>query len=245
MTPQHTIMGIPINSGSMGRLLARIDAWVEARDAPRVIVSANAAKLYASRNDTQLRDALLAADWVLPDGMGVVWASKGALPERLSGCDVAEEILACAAERGWRPYLLGGTPEVIDRAAAAVSARHPTLTLAGYHHGYLTQPTEGDVARSIAQAAPDVLLIGMGSPRQERFLARWAATIGAPCSVAVGGTFDVLSGRLKRAPVAIQRHGLEWAWRSFWEPRRLFSKRFADTVLFACRVAIDRIQNSS
>jgi len=238
-------MGIPINKDGMGDLLAQIDAWVEVRDAPRMILSANAAKLYASRHDLELRDALLAADWVLPDGMGVVWASEGALPERLAGCDVAEALLEYAVERGWRPYLLGGRPDVIARAVEVVGHRHPDLRLAGHHHGYLSDDVAPDVVRSIAQAAPDILLIGMGSPRQERFLMRWAASIGAPCSMAVGGTFDVLAGHVKRAPAGIQRRGMEWAWRSFWEPRRVLSKRFLHTALFASRVAIDRLKNSS
>lgn len=245
MTRRHAIMGIPVNKEGMAPLLEQIEAWVTHRDAARIVLSANAAKVYAARTDVELRTGLLAADWVLPDGMGVVWASAGVLSERLAGCDVAEALLARCAERGWRPYLLGGRPEVIAQAVTVLAARHPHLRLAGHHHGYLTQEMEMGVAESIGKSAPDILLIGMGSPRQERFLDRWAQTMGAPCNVAVGGTFDVLAGRVKRAPVAVQKHGLEWLWRSLLQPQRVLSKRSLRTLLFAVMSVIDRLKNSS
>lgn len=245
MTRRHTIEGIPINTQGMDDLFARIRTWIRDGETPRIIVAANAAKLVAARRDIELRRALLAADWVLPDGMGVVWASRGEIPERLTGCDVAEGLLEHAAEQGWSVYLLGGRSHVVERAACVLRKRLPGLRLVGHHHGYLTEAAEAEVVASIAATAPDLLLVGMGSPRQERFLVQRAETLGVPCSVAVGGTLDVLAGRVKRAPMGIQSRGLEWAWRSFWEPRRVFTTRFAHTVLFAVGVAIDRLKNSS
>ena len=154
MTRRHTIEGIPINTQGMDDLFARIRTWIRDGETPRIIVAANAAKLVAARRDIELRRALLAADWVLPDGMGVVWASRGEIPERLTGCDVAEGLLEHAAEQGWSVYLLGGRSHVVERAACVLRKRLPSLRLVGHHHGYLTEAAEAKVVASIAATAP-------------------------------------------------------------------------------------------
>jgi len=138
------------------------------------------------------------------------------------------------AERGFRPYLLGARQDVLDRAVAALKAKHPTLELAGWRNGYWRTEEEAAVVAEIRRTRPDVMFVGMSSPKKEVFVQRWKAELQVPFIMGVGGTFDVVAGIVKRAPVWMQRAGLEWLYRLAQEPRRMWRRYLVeDTAFFA------------
>lgn len=177
-----------------------------------------------AHEDPALLDIVQRADLVTPDGAGVLLASqlKGQrLPERVSGVDLVERISALAAEKGFRIYLLGAADGVAQAAAGVLVDRYPGLTIAGMHHGYFTAADEAELVQDIALAHPDVLFVALGIPRQEQFIRRHFIELGVPVMIGIGGSLDVISGRLQRAPVWMQRSGLEWLFRLAQQPGRL------------------------
>jgi N-acetylglucosaminyldiphosphoundecaprenol N-acetyl-beta-D-mannosaminyltransferase len=165
------------------------------------------------------------------DGYGICWAYRiisGVRTPRVPGVDLADFLLAEAARRGRSAYLLGAAPEVNRAAVEAVRRRYPGLGVAGSHHGYFEADDESEVVRDIRASGADVLLVAMGSPRQEEWIDAHLTELGVGIAMGVGGTFDVLAGAVRRAPRAVQRLGLEWAWRAVRQPskvRRVLSTR--------------------
>jgi N-acetylglucosaminyldiphosphoundecaprenol N-acetyl-beta-D-mannosaminyltransferase len=191
----------------------------------------NVAKLMAMRSDGQLREGVERCELVTADGQPVVWASHllgDPLPMRVAGIDLMQALLARAAVKGYRVYILGARRDILVRAVAHIRDQHPGIVLAGYRDGYYANEEEGAVAAAIAAARPDILLVAMSSPRKEYFLMRYGPTLGVPFVMGVGGAIDVVAGVTRRAPVALQRSGLEWLFRLAQEPRRL-GRRYLTT----------------
>ena len=228
------LFGLPVAAMTMEQALARAEAAIDQRTRLHIGV-VNAAKVVNMRRDEELRKAVLASDLILADGAGVVWASwllRRPLPERVAGIDLMLGMLRRGSERGWRVYCLGATSEVLDKVAAWISANCPGVEQVGRHHGYFAATEEEMVAMDIAAARPDILFVAMTSPRKERFLARWSARLGVPVCHGVGGSFDVLAGKVRRAPARWQRLGLEWLYRVIQEPRRLWRRYLVTNTLF-------------
>ncbi|OPZ07350.1 MAG: putative N-acetylmannosaminyltransferase [candidate division BRC1 bacterium ADurb.BinA364] len=174
--------------------------------------------------DPEFAAILALADLAYADGMGVVWGwglLGRPLPERVNAGDFIAEFCRRAAARGVSLYLLGGRPGVAAEAARRWTQAAPGLRVAGTRHGYFTAEEEPALAEAVRQAAPDILLVGMGAPRQEKWARRWAEPIGAPVVWCVGALFEYWGEARPRAPVWMRRGGLEWAWRLALEPRRL------------------------
>ncbi|MDQ3025374.1 MAG: WecB/TagA/CpsF family glycosyltransferase [Pseudomonadota bacterium] len=167
--------------------------------------------------------------------MPVVWASRllgTPLKERVTGVDLFESLMERAAAKGWRVYLLGAREEIVARVRAVYCARYPGLTIAGHRNGYWTDAEEPQVAEAVRAARADILFVAISSPKKERFLGRWQSHMRVPFAMGVGGTFDVASGKVRRAPVLMQRAGLEWFFRFLQEPRRMFRRYFIDDMAF-------------
>lgn len=204
----------------------------------------NVAKLVNMRRDERLRASIEGCELITADGQPIVWASRllgDPVPCRVAGIDLMEQLLARAALKGYSVYILGATPEVLERAVGRMRSDLPSLRLAGYHDGYYNDSDEADLAAAIAAAAPDILFVAMSSPRKEYFLARHGRTIGVPFVMGVGGAIDVYAGLIERAPILMQRLGLEWLFRLMQEPRRL-ARRYASTnALFLLMLARELI----
>lgn len=195
----------------------------------------NVAKLVRMRSNATLRDDVSAADIVGIDGMGIVWGARLAgipVPERVAGIDLMLSLLAECASRGYRPYFLGATPDIVSRAAAVACERYPALQFAGLHDGYFTLDDETSIVEAINASGASCLFVGMPTPRKERFLAAHRQVIDAPFVMGVGGSFDVLAGKVARAPAWMQRSGLEWAFRVAQEPRRMIGRYVSTNVMF-------------
>lgn len=233
-----TLLGGPLDPLTMEGAVA----WVEqviALGEPRQHGCLNAAKVVRLQDEGGLRTALWSCDLVTADGQAVVWAAHVLglpVPERVAGIDLMERLLARAAERGHRVYLLGARQHVLDRAVAEIRRRHPGIAIAGARNGYWSPEEEAGVVEGIAAAAPDMLFIALDTPKKELFLARHRGTLTVPFAMGVGGSLDVIAGEVRRAPVWAQRAGLEWAFRLGQEPRRLLKRYVVGNARFTALV---------
>jgi N-acetylglucosaminyldiphosphoundecaprenol N-acetyl-beta-D-mannosaminyltransferase len=176
------------------------------------------------------------SDLVGIDGMGIVLAARlFGIPvkERVSGIDLFQEVLAVCAADAFRPYLLGATPTIVHRAADVISTQYPQLQFAGLRDGYFSADQEAQVVRHIIDSKADCLFIAMPTPRKERFLAEYRDQLGVPFIMGIGGSLDVIAGYVRRAPPIMQSMGLEWLYRVYQEPRRMWWRYLKTNALFA------------
>jgi N-acetylglucosaminyldiphosphoundecaprenol N-acetyl-beta-D-mannosaminyltransferase len=195
----------------------------------------NAAKMVNMQRDTALRQSVLGSDLILADGMAVVRACRllgRPLPERVAGIDLMEGLLRRSNRRGYRVFLLGATEAVLSAVVEQMRARYPGAQIVGCRNGYFDSSEEPAIVRQIREARPDILFLGMTSPKKERFLARWSAEMGVPLCHGVGGSFDVMAGKVRRAPRWWQRMGLEWLYRVLQEPRRMWKRYLVTNTWF-------------
>jgi len=226
------VLGVSIDAISMGAALEAIEGFI-ARDERRAVVFPNAFCVTEARRDHMFQAALNAAELVLPDGTPVVWASRllgRPDAERVCGPDLFEELNARAAGRGYTVYFLGGA--IADNAALvakAVQARHAALKVVGTCSppaGPIEGALEKEILAGIADARPDILWVGLGSPMQETWIFRNRSLIEARVTLAVGGTFNYYNGTRRRAPIWMRNNGLEWLHRVLLDVSLVWKKRF-------------------
>jgi N-acetylglucosaminyldiphosphoundecaprenol N-acetyl-beta-D-mannosaminyltransferase len=229
------VLGCPVDPLDMEATVARCEEIVAER-AYAQHMALNVAKLVACRDDELLRSAVENSAIVNADGQGVVLAARllgTRLPERVAGIDLMDALMARAAQRGWRVFILGARDEVLERASAVLAERHPGLILAGTRNGYFKPEETAGVCEQIRAARTDVLFVAMGTPHKELFLAEHGPSLGVPLVMGVGGAIDVVAGVTRRAPVLWQRLGLEWLYRMLQEPRRMFRRYAVTNARFA------------
>jgi N-acetylglucosaminyldiphosphoundecaprenol N-acetyl-beta-D-mannosaminyltransferase len=242
---ERDLFGLSVDALTMTQAVARCTDAIKNGEHLSVGVL-NAAKVVAMRRNPQLREAVAECDMILADGQAVVWASRmlGApLPERVAGIDLFTALLAEAADRGYRVYFLGARPEVLARMMDEVGRRFPGLPVAGARDGYYQAGEEAEVAEDIRRSGADILFMGMSSPRKEVFLSEWGPATGANVIHGVGGSFDILAGLTRRAPVWWQDHGLEWLYRASQEPVRLGRRYLTTNMSFIALVARERMRS--
>jgi N-acetylglucosaminyldiphosphoundecaprenol N-acetyl-beta-D-mannosaminyltransferase len=235
------ILGVEVHAATMTQVLDLCSRAIRERT-PLSIGVVNAAKLVNMQGERELCEAVQSSDLVLADGMSVVWASRllgRSLPERVAGIDLFERLLGLAEDAGHSVYMLGAEPDVLEAAVGVVRQRHPRLRIAGSHHGYFSAAEEPALVDRIAASRPDLLFVGMSSPKKEIFLARWGARIAAPVCHGVGGSIDVMAGKVRRAPGVWQKVGMEWLYRVLQEPRRLWRRYLVTNTQFLWMVLRD------
>lgn len=213
------ILTVLVDQVNMKEAVAQVTAAVSAQY-PFRVVTANPEMIYAASRDPKLSHTINTADLVTPDGVGVIWAaniSGCSLAERVTGIDLLENLWPVADIQRWRVFILGSKQGVAEQAIQKISSRYPGIQW-GFHHGYFAASEEAQVMETIRQFAPDVLLVGLGSPRQEHWLKQHADLTAV--GIGVGGSFDTLSGLVPRAPLFIQKVRLEWLYRLWLEPKR-------------------------
>lgn len=233
--PIRWLFNVPIHALTMEQVLEIVDDTIRQRKSLLIGV-VNAAKMVNMRRDPELAQSVLSADLILADGMAVVWACRvlgRRLPGRIPGIDLMERLLDRGRERGYRFFCLGATEEVLSKAVEQIQLRYPGVRIVGQQHGYFTLEEEPGIVARIKATSPDVIFVAMTSPKKERFLARWSTQMAIPVCHGVGGSFDVIAGKVKRAPVLWQRLGMEWFYRVLQEPRRMF-RRYAVTNTLFC-----------
>ena len=228
------MMGCKIDNLSMEETLQTIEGFI-ASGRPHQHVVVNVDKLVKAQHDPELRQIINDCALINADGMPVVWASRllgKPLKERVAGVDLCDALLRRAADKGWRVFLLGAKEEVVAKVRQIYSDRYPQLVFAGHRNGYWKPEQEQQVVDEITAARADLLFVAISSPKKEQFLGAYQAQMCIPFAMGVGGTFDVFAGKVKRAPVWMQKTGLEWFYRFLQEPRRMFRRYFIDDLAF-------------
>jgi N-acetylglucosaminyldiphosphoundecaprenol N-acetyl-beta-D-mannosaminyltransferase len=224
------ILGVAIDRVDFALTLDLIDAWVMQRRAARgaaphcrQICTVNPEFIIDARHDPDFAAVLARADLCVPDGAGVLWAARRAgqpLRERVTGSDGIYRICERAAARGWRVYLLGAAPGVAERAAAALVSHYPNLMVAGCYAGSPADEEWPQIWAKLGAAAPDILFVAYGHPRQDFWIDHHRAELPAAVAIGVGGAIDFAAGVAQRAPLWMQRLSLEWLHRLVTQPWR-------------------------
>lgn len=235
MDDRITLMGCQVDNLTMEETLGKVEGFIQS-GRPHQHVVVNVDKLVKASRDPELRQIINDCALVNVDGMPVVWASRllgKPLKERVAGVDLFEALMRRAGDKGWRVFLLGAREEVVGKVAETYTRKYPKLVLAGYRNGYWQgEEEEALVAEQIRQSEADLLFVAISSPKKEQFLGKYQAHMRIPFAMGVGGTFDVAIGKVKRAPLWMQKSGLEWFYRFLQEPRRMFRRYFIEDMAF-------------
>jgi len=244
------ICGVRIHNLTMNETLARIGRMV-ARGKPSYVFTPNVDHIVQLQRDTAFRAAYAEAALVVPDGFPLLWAANflgTPLKERVSGSDLVPSECAVAAERGYRLFFLGGRPGSAETAKKRLERIHPGIRIAGVYcppYGFEKDAAENArIVEIVRNASPDILFVGLGSPKQELWIHRHYRQLEVPVSIGVGATFEFLAGVVRRAPAAMQHAGLEWLWRLGCEPRRLWKRYLVDDMQFFGLVLRQRLSRS-
>lgn len=212
---RYDVLGVGIDAVTETQALDMIQAFVR-EGGPHQVVTANPEILDNATRTPALHALINRAALVTADGQGVLLAGRilgTPFPARVTGIELAEALCRESAARGLSLYFLGAEPGVVDEAAANMRAQYPGVRIVGTHHGYFRKEGPAAVLADIKATQPDIVLVGMGSPYQEQFIDEELARLGVPVAIGVGGSFDVLSGRVERAPEIFIRLRLEWLYR--------------------------------
>ncbi len=230
------LFGCPFDALDLPQAVDRVEAFV-ASGTLHQGCGVNVDHLIKMDRDPGFRDQVIRCDLVTADGMPVVWASGllgTPLPARVPAIDLFDALLAVAARRGWGVFLLGARPDVLATATRRFRRRDPDLRIVGTHHGYFDRVDEGSIAAAIRRAQPQLLFVGISSPKKEAFVERQRRVLtDVPFVLGVGGAFDIAAGVTRRAPPWVARLGLEWAVRLAQEPRRLARRYLVEDLAFA------------
>lgn len=217
-----SILGIPVDNVTLDEAMEHIADFID-RYQPHQIVTVNPEFVMQARRNRAFRATLVTADLVLADGSGITAAAKlrgRPLRQRIPGVELVERIAMEAAQHGWRLFLLGAAPGIAERAARVLQARYPGLTIAGTFSGSPQPSHEDAICEILRSAQPDVLLVAYGAPAQDLWIKRNQIRLRVPVAIGVGGSFDYISGRVRRAPTWMRKIGLEWLFRLFKQPWR-------------------------
>ena len=218
-----SILGVRIDRVSMDQTMDRLREFVRS-GRPHFVITADASGIVQAQTDAEYRALYAQADLVTPDSAGVLWAARRngtPLPGRVSGVDLVDRLCAESADFGHRIFFLGAAPGVAELAAERMRLKYPGCHIVGSRHGYFPAESDGVVAQEVAETKPDILFVAMGIPRQEKFILAHQELIGAKVAMGVGGSFDVFSGKVKRAPILFQKLHLEWLWRLIQNPSKI------------------------
>jgi N-acetylglucosaminyldiphosphoundecaprenol N-acetyl-beta-D-mannosaminyltransferase len=242
---QISILGVPITDTTRQGAIELVKNLLAQRDSSaRSIFFANAHTLNLAAADASYRDVLRTADYILGDGTGVRWAARlqgVRLRENLNGTDLVPDLLRATGGRGYRCFLLGGDEPTVAAAARFAAESFAGWSLAGYHHGYLADARlTSEAVREINRVRPDLLLVGMGNPRQEQWIHQHQSELRAKVCLGVGGLLDFWAGNVRRAPRWLRALGHEWLWRLFQQPCDKARRYLLGNPLFLARVLRER-----
>lgn len=204
---------------------------------PHQVITANPIMVMTALDNPSYHAMMKRAELIVPDGAGVVWAANyvgNPVTERVPGIEIMQRLLQIGETKGWKVFILGASTEAIEAAAARIRSDYPELALVGVRNGFFGPDEDQEVIEQIRKAAPDLLFVGRSVSTQEPWIDRFKAELQVPVIMGVGGSFDVLSGRVKRAPKLFRNLKLEWFYRLLREPFR--AKRMLALPKFALKV---------
>ena len=228
------LFGIKVHTLSFSQAIDTIDDVIKNNQSLHIGML-NAAKIVNMKRNAELNHDVRSSNMILADGSSVVIASKilrKPLPERIAGIDLMHGVLARGSKEGYRVFCLGATNEVLSKTISEINRIYPGVVIAGSQDGYFNESEEESVAQKIAESHADVLFVAITSPKKEKFMARWSNVMHVPVVHGVGGSFDVVAGKVQRAPLIWQKYGLEWLYRVKQEPARLWKRYLITNTIF-------------
>ena len=245
MGEKKELFGIGVDNLTMQESIDVINKSIDSKQ-PIMHIVVNAAKLVNMQRDEELFQSIKNADLVNADGMAVVWASKvlgKSLKERVSGIDLFLNLVKNAQLRNETIFLLGAEEKVVRKVAETFKKDFGEGIIAGYHHGYFSKEDEDKLVKQIVDSKATYLYVAMSSPKKEIFLSRYKQELSSVGFImGVGGSFDVISGKVKRAPLWMQKAGLEWFYRFLQEPKRMWKRSFIDNGKFIAMVIQEKFK---
>lgn len=238
MHKRVAVLDVMIDAVTMTEAVEVLESYI-LQSQPHLVATANAEMVMMAQKDKELALILDKADLVVPDGAGVVWAARYRgfeVPERVAGYDLVQSFLARAAKKEYRIFLFGGAPGIAEQAKVVAENRYPGVQIVGTRNGFFTE--EKAVLDEINASGANVLLVALGVPKQEKWLARNLGKLNVAVAIGVGGTFDVMAGTVKRAPLWMQRANLEWLFRLALQPQRAL--RMLALPRFVLRVILQK-----
>jgi N-acetylglucosaminyldiphosphoundecaprenol N-acetyl-beta-D-mannosaminyltransferase len=227
--------GLPVDAITMQETISIIDEAISQKKETIHHVVINAAKVVNAQRDTELRKSIADCDIINADGQSIVWASRFLncpLPERVAGIDLMEALVKLSAEKRYKVYLLGAKEEIVKKVVSLYQDQYGDDIIAGYRNGYFKKENELEIAREISNSKADILFVAITSPKKEIFLNSYKKEINMPFIMGVGGSFDVIAGFVKRAPIWMQNTGLEWLFRVIQEPKRMWKRYLVGNTQF-------------
>ncbi len=237
------LLGIPVDCVTMNEAVDRAEAMIK-RQQPSLILAVNPEKIIRAQQDEKLFNLLRSADLLIPDGIGVVIAARIlglGRAERVPGSELMPKLCEKAVSRGYTVFLFGASEEVNRQAVIVLRNQYPGIHIIGSHHGYVSEKEIVGVIAHINECQPDLLFVALGSPNQELWMARYLPLLKVKVCQGVGGTFDVVAGKVKRAPLFFRAIHLEWFYRLLSQPNRI--ARQTALPLFAYHVLKRRFRS--
>lgn len=222
MIEQVDILGVKVDAVTMAQAVERVINLIDEKESS-LVATANAEMLLRATHDAELKNILNAADLVVPDGAGTVWAARHlgkSMPERVAGFDLVQELMKIAPAHDFKFFLFGAAPGIANKAKAKAESLYPGIKIVGTRNGYFKAEDEPEIISLIKSSRADILLAALGVPKQEKWLFKYKDELKIPVSIGVGGTFDVMAGVVKRAPLWMQKARLEWLFRAMLQPSR-------------------------
>ena len=231
---RYKIMNTYVNAVSMEETIKRVEQIIEKRK-PTQHVVINASKVNLMEEDPELRRIVNSCPLINADGASIVWAAKKLgvpLKERVTGCDLFQELIKLASEKGYKIYLFGAKEEVVTKVKAIYEEQYPGIHIVGYRNGYFTEADEAEIVKDMAESGADMMFVAFSSPKKEYWVNKYLEQLNIPFVMGVGGSFDIVAGVTDRAPQWFQNHGLEWFYRFIQEPRRMWRRYIIGNAKF-------------
>lgn len=234
------ILGVSFANVSPSEAVDTICGYLDS-DSPHMVFTPNPEMVMLAQKDKEFKDILNDADMNIPDGIGIVYAAgikKNPIKGRVTGYDTVQAVFDRIRDRDKTVYFFGGAPGVTDAAKENMERQHPGLKVVGCANGYFDEAREKEIIEDIKQKHPDLLLVGIGFPKQEKWIYNHAKELGFKAAIGVGGSFDIMSGSIKRAPDIFIKLGLEWFYRLITQPTRFV--RMLQLPLFMLKVIFSK-----
>lgn len=226
--------GVKLDIITMKETLEKISNFIENRKIVQHVV-VNVAKLVYAQKDEQLREIINSCPLINVDGSGIILGAKWLgvnIPERVAGIDLMENLIEYSAQKGYKPYFFGAKEEIVSKVVEIYKEKYPQLEIAGYRNGYYNESDEAQIVQEIKNSRADILFVAMGSPKKEIFLSKYSKIMEVPFTMGVGGSFDVVAGKVNRAPLWMQNLHSEWLYRLIQEPRRMWKRYLVTNTIF-------------
>ncbi len=228
------ILNTYVNVVSMNETVSLVEKIIKERK-PTQHVVINALKVNLMEDDSELRRIINSCPLINADGASIIWAAKRLgipLKERVTGCDLFQELVKVASVKGYKIYLFGAKEEVVTRVKSIFEQKYPGIQIAGYRNGYFTEADEPEIVKNMSESGADMMFVAFSSPKKEYWVNKYLNQLNIPFVMGVGGSFDIVAGVTERAPVWWQEHGLEWLYRFIQEPRRMWKRYIIGNARF-------------